>query len=215
MTTEPKDAVGEGGSGAERTPGGDLEALNANLAKVEALSQRLVAALGRRRPAKALAPGTEPRPLHAGRDRVHDGGHDEPLQGLRAPGRPLGAHHAPLPRGAGGPGQGHAASARRPNGVRQAILRPTVADASLLQLRQAAVSADRRGHDGGHRGPRRARRGGPEALGLLRAPDHGLDEPRELPRHQPRRAFARGGHRRAKPGGRAGEPRARPRGGGG
>ena len=60
MTTEPKDAAGEGGSGAERTPGGDLEALNANLAKVEALSQRLVAALGRRRPQRPSLQGPSP-----------------------------------------------------------------------------------------------------------------------------------------------------------
>ena len=68
MTTEPKEARGAGGSEApsegaaqaRKVPGGDLAALNANLAKVEALSQRLVAALGRRQPQRPSLQGPGP-----------------------------------------------------------------------------------------------------------------------------------------------------------
>ena len=60
MTTEPKDAQGAGGSDARSAQGGDLKLLDANLAKVEALSQRLVAALGRRRPQNPSLQGPSP-----------------------------------------------------------------------------------------------------------------------------------------------------------
>ena len=55
MTTEPNETVNAPGP-----QGGDLEALSANLAKIEALSQRLVAALGKRQPTRPSLQGPGP-----------------------------------------------------------------------------------------------------------------------------------------------------------
>ena len=86
------------------------------------------------------------------------------------------------------------------------LFQSAVGDASVLQLPQAAVPAERRGDHHrrrrhGDAGPRR-----PPPGGVFHPPDRRHVQPDEFPWHQPRRAGKGGRDRRDEPGAGAGEP---------
>ena len=132
MTTEDDDA------------GARLDRLNANLAKVEELSQRLMAALSTPETGRSGAARSRPGRLHEGRRRLCGRNDAEPGKDPGASGQLLGQDAEALCRGAADAGQGQAQGAARPDAEGPPLLEPAVGNASVLQLPQAAVPAERR-----------------------------------------------------------------------
>ena len=190
----------------------NLDKLNANLAKVEALSARLVAALGRK---KQADPG------------LHGPNHDlfakaasaymaemmsNPSKILEHQigywGKAL-KHYVEaqqnLAQGKLAPPEDHSPKDRRFSNE----LWETHPYFNYIKQQYLFSS---RGDPAGGGGSRRTRSEGEEADRVFQPADHGHVQPVEFPRHQPRGAQARGRDRGPEPGGRAREPGARHRG---
>ncbi|MCK7574825.1 MAG: hypothetical protein MZV65_02305 [Chromatiales bacterium] len=148
-----------------------LERLNANLARIDELSKRLTAALGKRRMSDPALHGPSGDVFLKAMTAYMTEMMQNPAKIPGASDQLLGQEPEALCRGAAAAGEGRAEGAAGPDAEGPALLESAVADASVLQLPQAAVSDERRGGAAGGRGAAAHRAVGQEARRVFLAPD--------------------------------------------